>query len=164
MKFYKIITIIMIFFFLVFNDDLLADRRGELDALGGPKRGYDYELEFIPPYCKPKMRTSLVKEHNRWRKKFSSLGKKGEDYVHCHHYCQALIAINRIKKNIGNRNAQIGEAEGGLLYMINHCRSDFILMPDILKHLVYIQNLKRDNDRAQYYFNQLKQLKKTKRD
>ena len=159
--FYKSFFVIITSLSLLCCKHVFADMNQ--DRFGGPRRGYDYELKLLPSYCTPKLRTDdYLEERKIWREKFNSFGKKGEDYRHCHHYCEALIGLNRLRQNVGNRKDLIGFVEGHLLYMIKHSNSDFILMPDILTRMIYIQNLKGDQIKAQYYLKYLEKIKKRK--
>lgn len=92
----------------------------------------------LPPYCAGRFaRDTNPMEYKRWE------GRYGPDFLHTHHLCDAIIAINKIHrvKNAMERNTLMKDAMGNLNYMIQHAKPDFGLMPDVYLYRSRVHNL-----------------------
>lgn len=148
-------------FILFCHADSLADVEQFLKDLGGPRRGHEYELSFLPPYCcKISSNRARFNEWKKWVRKFESKGARGRDHVHVHHYCEGLLALNRIFRGVGKRSALLGVAESQFNYMISKCSPKFILMPEIYLKMGITQKLMGKDGEAFKHFLQATKLKR----
>ena len=151
----RIFFLIIIGQFFLFTGEAIS---WDDKTMGGPRRGDDYELELLPDYCRIKLKKNL-EIAKQWEDRFRKLGERGTAYIHCHHYCQALLYISRIKRGVGDRSKLIGFAEGNLDYMLKHSSPKFVLMPEILWNMGYVQQLKGNFEKSNYYFKMAKKIK-----
>jgi len=92
------------------------------------------ELRMLPPYCKPKAvnLNSKVGPYQKYRPLIKIWKQRlGPDYVHLHHYCQALQALNKIYKEPEKKKFYYKVALGNIEYMERNASKKFILMPEI---------------------------------
>gem|GEM_PF-6530453 len=85
----------------------------------------------LPPYCAGRFaRHTNAAEYRQWETRY------GPDFLHTHHLCDAIIALNKIPraKNAMEKNVLIKNAMGDLNYMIQHAKPDFGLMPEVYLH------------------------------
>lgn len=84
----------------------------------------DVEVAVLPPYCLAKFRGVAVKQ---WEDALGSI------YMHVHHYCGALVYVNRYYKssNIQDRRFYLQEVISNLGYMVTHAEQSSALMPEI---------------------------------
>lgn len=84
----------------------------------------DAEVASLPPYCLAKFRGVAVEQ---WQNTLGSI------YLHVHHYCGAMVYINRYYKssNAQDRKFYIREIIDNLDYMISHAEQSSALMPEI---------------------------------
>lgn len=84
----------------------------------------DAELSALPPLCAAKIKK---KDEALWRSQF-----KHDDWIHLHHYCGGLNALNRLLR-YGPEKAK-GEIDGGLWefnYVLKGTSQDCSLRPDM---------------------------------
>jgi len=89
----------------------------------------DVELAVLPPYCAAKMKhdtdPAVVES---WQRTFQH-----DNWIHMHHYCDALVEINRYYRDIkdiklaGNLNNAIFNFD----YVLKGFSKDFVLLPDV---------------------------------
>lgn len=82
----------------------------------------------LPPYCAGRFaRDTNPAEYKRWEARY------GPDFLHTHHLCDGIIALNKIPraKNSAEKRTLVNEALGNLDYMIRHANPDFALMPEV---------------------------------
>ena len=97
------------------------------------------ELALLPPYCRPRAETwgndASRPEVARWMGVFPS------DYIHMHHYCVALLAINnaQVSMNEPERRANYNRAMNNLEYMQERASPGFVLWPDLLHNRAKVE-------------------------
>lgn len=102
------------------------------------------ELTLLPPFCGPRA------EH--WGNDISRpevaywVGIFGKDYRHMHHYCDALLSINRAQAsmNAQERGASYSRALDNLEYTQKAASAGFVLWPDVLYNRARIQRSRGD--------------------
>lgn len=90
------------------------------------------ELALLPPFCGPRA--------ERWGNDASRpevaywMGIFGKDYQHMHHYCDALLSINRARATFDEREsgAAYTRALNNLHYTVKAASPEFSLWPDVL--------------------------------
>jgi len=110
-----------------------------------PRDIQDSEILMLPKYCPYTQSfkygsgvTNPSPEARRW------ITVMGDSFWHVHHYCWAMIEINRannVRTKASEKAALRGSAIGNLNYTINNSAKDFVLLPEIYTTLgkVYIQ-------------------------
>lgn len=92
----------------------------------------------LPPYCAGRFaRDTNPTEYKQWEARY------GPDFLHTHHLCDAIIAINKIPraKSAMERNTLTKNAMGDLNYMIQHAKPEFGLMPDVYLYRSRVHHL-----------------------
>ena len=90
------------------------------------------ELALLPPYCGPRAEPwgndTSRPEVAHW------MGIFGQDYLHMHHYCIALQAINQaqLSMNAPERRAAYNRVLTNIQYLEERVSPDLVLWPDIL--------------------------------
>ncbi|MDL1968656.1 MAG: hypothetical protein LWW97_08955 [Deltaproteobacteria bacterium] len=141
----------------------MAGGKEEFEALGGKKLAYDYELRYLPPYCRCRAALNADKykhERKKWDPIFARQGEKGKDWMHLHHYCYGLIMLNRHSRGVGKPSALLREAEAQINYVITHSNPKFILMPELHLKMGITQKLMGKDSKALQHFIQAIKLKK----
>ena len=91
------------------------------------------ELAFLPPYCAPKAKTNGNDINDPQVAKWSAvLGRK--NYLHVHHYCDALLHIFRADMAIsdeGKAGHFLNIALDNISYSQRNSTEDFILLPEM---------------------------------
>lgn len=87
----------------------------------------DLQFAMLPPYCEARMRHENDLKGQLWRKKL------GPDFVHVHHYCAALNALNEAYKTSYKEDTRgmLSRAIKEIEYMEHQTSSNFILRPKI---------------------------------
>lgn len=86
----------------------------------------DAEFAMLPPYCAVKMRTHDPAASQSWD---AQLGH--ENWIHMHHYCDALVEVNRAQhSNAYERKRALDNATGQFDYVLKNTRPDFFMRPD----------------------------------
>lgn len=86
----------------------------------------DAELAVLPPYCAAKMRTHDPVATQSWESQFGH-----ENWIHIHHYCDALVEVNRAQhSNAYERKRSLDNATGQFDYVLKNTRPDFFMQPD----------------------------------
>lgn len=114
-------------------------------AIASPTGITENELAILPKYC-PYTQSfkhgsgvaNPSPEARRW------ISVMGESFWHVHHYCWALIEINRANRaqtKPREKAALRGSAIGNLIYTVNNSSNDFVLLPEIYTTLgkLYLQ-------------------------
>jgi tetratricopeptide (TPR) repeat protein len=102
----------------------------------------DQELSVLPPYCAARLRHTPG-EYEHWNNAL------GPDFLHTHHYCDALASINRYyaARSAQDKAFNLTNALGGLNYMVSHASQSYSLMPEIyLNRGVVLTLMKKDGD------------------
>jgi tetratricopeptide (TPR) repeat protein len=102
------------------------------------------ELALLPPFCGPRA--------ERWGNDISRpevaywIGIFGKDYQHMHHYCDALLSINRAQAsmNAQERGASYSRALNNLEYTQKAASAGFVLWPDVLHNRARIERSRGD--------------------
>jgi len=141
----------------------MAGLKEAIEDLGGVKRASDYELRFLPPYCRCRVALNEDRYKNdvkKWRAIFYSKGERGKDWIHLHHYCAGLLMLSRLQRGLGKRTALLLQAENEINYVIEHSSPKFILMPEIHLKMGITQKLMGNDVKAMQHFTKAIQLKK----
>jgi tetratricopeptide (TPR) repeat protein len=98
-----------------------------LDAWGG-NYPTDGELNSLPSYCRVKLRVHYSQPEYQ-----NLVSSFGSDFQHVHHYCAALNFMNRYSRtfDVQEKKSNLQEALNNFNYMVNGCKPEFILMPEI---------------------------------
>lgn len=102
----------------------------------------DGELRVLPPYCVARLK-HLPGQYEYWNNAL------GPDFLHTHHYCDALAFINRYytARTPQMKTTNLQGALGGLNYMLSHASQSYSLMPEIyLNRGVVLTLMKKDGD------------------
>jgi len=118
---------------------------------------------MLPAYCKPKAvnLNSKVGPYQKYRPLIKIWKKRlGSDYVHLHHYCQALQALNKIYKEPEKKKFYYKVALGNIEYMERNASKKFVLMPEIYNTKAKIlYSIGRTDDAVKYLISAMR-LKK----
>lgn len=121
------------------------------------------EIALLPPYC-PDARTFSASgfpegptpAQSRW------IAQMGPTFWTIHHYCWALIGANRAKQagiTPEFRRSLYRSAVGDCLFVIEHGRADFILLPEIYLRMGQFSIGAQEPARALEYFEKSRQIK-----
>ena len=99
-------------------------------------RGFTWgELSLLPEYCRDVQSvlygdatTNPSPRSGHW------VSLMGSDFWHMHHYCYALVAVERAKApglSSLSRRALLDKAEGDYFYVVKNCQPDMVLMPEV---------------------------------
>ena len=93
----------------------------------------DSEVALLPEYCKHaqafKEKYGTQEGHKQW------LDRLGPTYLALHHYCWALIAIQRsLKPGVTkqDRDFNLRSAAADIYYVVERADASFVLLPEIL--------------------------------
>jgi tetratricopeptide (TPR) repeat protein len=86
----------------------------------------DQEIKVLPAYCMARLK-HLPGQYEYWSQAL------GPDFLHTHHYCDALAFINRYYSapSAQTKTTYLQGALGGLNYMISHASQSYSLMPEV---------------------------------
>jgi tetratricopeptide (TPR) repeat protein len=112
--------------FLIQNP-IFADEETYIRQMGG-KGITEQELNRLPKACIAKER-GTPDEKAMWHETI------GGAFTHLAHYCEALNALNRIDRGVGDRNALLQAALGGFQYMQHQMPEDSALRPEVEYHI-----------------------------
>lgn len=119
----------------------------------------DAEMKLLPQYC-PDTQGFGAGYGSPRAKYWISL--MGEGFWHLHHYCWALISIQRsTRHNIGanERLSLLTSAIGDAMYVVNKTKSDFILLPEIYTRIGQAQLKLKEPNKADETFARVRTLK-----
>lgn len=87
----------------------------------------DREIKSMPPYCAARLNKESPQQYKHWENVL------GPDFLHTHHYCEALGYINRyyVANTAPDKAGMLQGAIGHLRYMVNHASPTYSLMPEI---------------------------------
>jgi len=92
-----------------------------------------HELALLPPYCAVKARKNgndaRLPDVQKW------MSVLGEGYIDIHHYCDALLLMNRADMAMGNTmtiNGYYSRALKDFDYLAGRLPADYLLNPEIL--------------------------------
>ena len=130
---------------------------------GKPENVTEEEKALLPSYC---MDTYSFSKYGDGYKNAPNVpkwvGMMGDAFWAMHHYCWALINLNRAQKPTmpaGTRQLTREYAIGDMQYVINNAAPDFVLLPEIYTKIGEVQlNLDRPRD-AQVAFVKAQSLK-----
>ena len=86
------------------------------------------EMRSLPPFCAVRLNgTQGSPEWNSWRSQI------GENFLDIHHYCFALVAVNRYwgARNPADRGFYLQRALNNFNYIIEAAKPDFTLRADV---------------------------------
>lgn len=103
----------------------------------------DQELAVLPPYCAARIR-HIPGQYEHWSEVL------GPDFLHTHHYCDALGSINRYyaARSPQTKTFELQNALGGLNYMMNHASESYSLMPEIYLNRGLVLTLMKKDGQA----------------
>lgn len=135
----------------------------ELTHAGGLENITDAEMQLLPAYCAD---TQTFKygdsTFNTSPKAGHWVSLMGKSFWGMHHYCWALIALNRAQKASVSESARQGLWEGARAdcgYVIKNSPPDFILLPEIYTRVGQIELLLKNPDKANEAFAKARSLK-----
>ncbi|MDP3286969.1 MAG: tetratricopeptide repeat protein [Methyloversatilis sp.] len=109
------------------------------------------DLAFMPQFCRAKVTKKLPKNvYEGWSNKFGP-----ENWLHMHHYCFGLKALQLSYSNfrdLTSRTYQARVAETEFNYVLRHSEEDFYMRPEILVHRGRAQTLARAYEPAKKSF------------
>lgn len=124
-----------------------------------PKDGFSFpktESDFraLPPFCKARYMPDDAPANRTWKKKL------GGDFIHVHHYCSSLHALNvaRLEVNAAKRAELLTASLGGINYMEEAASPTFVLFPHIFVTKADIYSELNRNQEALKYLNKAIQL------
>lgn len=105
--------------------------------VGGPPVS-DTEMKLLPPYCEARLKHTPG-QYETWAKTL------GPNFIHTHHYCYALIAINRYYSR--RDPAHLTSAHADYSYVIRNAQPSYSLMPEVyLNRGVALGLMKKDGE------------------
>jgi tetratricopeptide (TPR) repeat protein len=121
------------------------------------------ELALLPEYCRDAQgiiygdaSSNTSPRAGKW------VALMGQDFWHMHHYCRALLSMNRAKVSgvtQAQRTALWLNAESDYRYVLNNCRPTMPLMPEVLVRLGELHLEMGKMDEAYTDFAQARDLK-----
>lgn len=144
---------------LFFPADGMAGEKEQFEALGGKTLAYDYELPYLPPYCRycaAVNRDQYKHEKKKWARILKTQGQP----VHLHHYCCGLLMLSRLMRGVGKHSALLNRAEQEFNYVLKHSSPKFILLPEVHLKMGITQKLMGRDSKALQHFTQAIKLKK----
>ncbi len=159
-KMVKQIIILIVFFVTIYPISSMADTEAYEKALGGPQRGYDYELDKIAPYCKcfiSSNRDQYKNDRAKWDAVFKKNGGTG---LHFNHYCQGLLALYRLGRGVGESKALLGFANYQFKYVLKNLNPRHFMLPEVHTKMGITQKMLGQNDMAVNEFYQAVKLNK----
>lgn len=117
----------------------------------------DVEMKLLPEYCKD---TEWFPDRYGKRKGYWT-GRMGETFWHMHHYCWAILSVNRSRKALLSKEQRTSLLESAFHdynYVINKAPDTFILLPEILTKLGELHLLRKDPNKANEAFIKARQL------
>jgi len=86
----------------------------------------DAELSMLPPYCAARIRDNNPQAAQQWSAQFGR-----ENWVHIHHYCGGLNALNKYySQNAYERGRSLTGAVWEFDYVLKYTQPDFYLRAD----------------------------------
>ena len=109
------------------------------------------ELALLPPYCIPLANRSAGDPYHPALKKWERI--IGKDYSHMHHYCAALVAMNRAERAIdkSKRRIHLQRARSEFGYVEKHATPRFVLKPELLVNISIVQEQLGDITKSLLY-------------
>ncbi|MCM8620679.1 MAG: hypothetical protein NFW16_02815 [Candidatus Accumulibacter sp.] len=115
------------------------------------------EYVLLPDFCKSQGNVSnqyfnkyySAERTNRWQ------AIMGTNFHHFHHYCWAIVFINRAYKEKGPKGAGGGalkSAIGDINYVVDRATPDFVLLPEVFSKLGEAYLLANDDTSAEKAF------------
>ena len=102
----------------------------------------DGELRVLPPYCAARVKPTPG-QYEYWNNIL------GPDFLHTHHYCYALVSINRYYAARSPRMQafNLQNAHNDLSYVVRAASQSYSLMPEIYLHRgVVLTLMKKDGE------------------
>lgn len=102
-----------------------ANPAAALDMSVRPNAG---EMRSLPPYCAARLNAAQGSpEWNAWR------AQLGENFIDIHHYCFALVAVNRYwgARTPQDRGFFLQRAQNNFDYIVNAAKPDFPLRAEV---------------------------------
>lgn len=110
------------------------------------------EYVLLPDFCKSQGNVS-----NQYFKKYYSAERTdrwqaimGTNFHHFHHYCWAIVSINRAYKGMGG--GALKSAISDINYVLNRASPDFVLLPEVFTKLGEAYLLAKDDTSAEKAF------------
>ena len=103
----------------------------------------DAEIMAMPPYCEARLK-HIPGKYEYWAQVL------GPDFLHTHHYCDALGFINRYyrARSPQEKISNLDGAKGNLSYVIANASPSYSLMPDIYMNRGLVLSLLGNNGGA----------------
>ena len=89
------------------------------------------ELAMLPPFCRGTQQVRNISKDPVSLDQYMQM--YGQSYGHFHHYCWALDSENKANAMFDKsaRDFQLGNALGGIQYVLKNSSPDFIFLPDV---------------------------------
>lgn len=110
---------------------ITADEEEHIRKMGGPNQPTALELKMLPSACIAKQ-TEDPEEVRKWKTVL------GEAFVHLHHYCHGLNALNRINRGLGDRDYLLDAALSDFRYMEHQVAEKNVLIPEVEFNIGYV--------------------------
>ncbi len=150
----RAISVFMVF--ILFG--LIAD-----EAAAKPQNITDAEMALIPRYCPDTMGFNYGDAyHNTSPNANKWVGLMGKGFWAVHHYCWALIDLQRASRhNISPQMRQglLESVVSDCRYVVNNTQPDFILLPEILTRIGEVEIRLSHPDAADQAFSRARELK-----
>lgn len=126
-----------------------------------PENITEAEMKLLPRYCPDTQVFADGDARTNPRGKYW-ISRMGPTFGAMHHYCWALINMNRssragVPENV--RRQQRETASADLYYVIKHSTPDFILLPEIYTRIGDVELLLKNPDRAKDAFAKARALR-----
>lgn len=110
----------------------------------------DHDFALYPPFCRARIEREPKELVDYWTQR---LGPK--NFLHTHHFCFGLKALNLAYRDFGNKQKREGWANavvGNFNYIIEHTERTFFMRPDAYVHLGRGHLLRQEHDVARQKF------------
>lgn len=120
--------------------------------IGGPNYPEVHEFKYLPSYCKcknynPKIAGKRKEKCLESVRRYFHKYPYGGNWIHLHHYCNALTYLNRYYQGRGDPLTLLSGAEKNLDYMIRQSNPKFMLVPEYyLKMGIVKESLNKDSE------------------
>lgn len=129
-------------------------------ASAKPTNVTEAEMRLLPRYCPDtqgfKYGYKAAPGHRHWE------NLMGESFWHMHHYCWALVNLNRSMKAgipADKRRSMWENILNDYMYVINNTPPDFVMLPEILTRAGEVELLLKRPNNANALFQRARELK-----
>ncbi len=123
-----------------------------------PENITDVEVSVLPGYCRDTWGFGKVP----WTPDPKWMEIMGQGFMAMHHYCWALIKLNRVSKPGTPAVVQLGVREsalGDLKYVVTNSQHDFVMLPEIFTKIGEVELLLKRYTDAQVSYQRARSIK-----